>query len=139
LRGSSDDAPWLRPGPVVSWGSIVGGLRRASGSGTLELEAGPVGDAVARFVPLLDVQHQRCLLQLRLKDKRQTLGELDDCQHSPNTGYLLWAGDLDGDGLPDYLVTYVHDRSSAVLYLSSLAARDGLVGVAAGIEPKSYP
>lgn len=44
--------------------------------------------------------------------------------------YLLWAGDLDGDGKPDLLLNHGDAEVHVALYLSSLAEKGQLVGLA---------
>ena len=46
--------------------------------------------------------------------------------------YLLWAGDLDGDGKPDFILNHGEQEYgvNVALYLSSLAKKGELVGVA---------
>ena len=71
------------------------------------------------------------LLQLRHRGQRQQLdGYWPETTDDPNnaesavldpTTYLRWAGDIDGDGLPDLLLA--HRDTETALYLSSM--RDG--------------
>jgi hypothetical protein len=123
-------ARWDKPRPVVSWGSAMGGLGAATGDGSLEIEVGPPGQSKARFVPMLDRENSQIVLQLRSGPLRQQLGTMAACQASLNTGYLLWAGDMDGDGRGDYLVKFpaFGQSGNVVLYLSSKAAPGELVG-----------
>lgn len=44
--------------------------------------------------------------------------------------FLIWAGDLDGDGKPDLLMNFTDYFWDTVLFLSSLAKPGELVGVA---------
>jgi hypothetical protein len=44
--------------------------------------------------------------------------------------YLLWAGDLDGDGKPDLILNHGEPGIQVALYLSSLAKDGELVGLA---------
>ncbi|MGH8168936.1 MAG: hypothetical protein ACRETJ_00170 [Steroidobacteraceae bacterium] len=80
------------------------------------------------------------VLQLRASDKRQLLGAFGMCGlgssfPSPRE-YLLWTGDLDGDGKPDYLIDFSVDADgSTELYLSGSARPGELVGLAAVYEP----
>ena len=74
------------------------------------------------------------MLQLRSQGKRQTLEQLWQCSTVGNTDYLLWAGDLDGDGRPDYLISYVDGYGEIVLYLSSEADAADLVGAIVGYQ-----
>lgn len=123
--------PWLKPGPIASYGSIVGGIAPAHGQGTLEIELKPPAGAASRLVPLLHKQEDKFLLQLRSGSQRQMLGELASCEHEVHLTYLQWAGDLDGDGKTDYLIDPVSSVGSTVLHVSSLATSSELVGVAA--------
>ena len=117
---------WLVPGTITTYGSIVTRFRRPSSEGTLELALDIPNGGEARLVPLLNRKESKFLLQLRENDRRQTLGELGGCTHDVSLTYLLWAGDLDSDGRPDYLVSV---DEQFVLYLSSKAKGDALVGV----------
>jgi hypothetical protein len=44
--------------------------------------------------------------------------------------YLLWAGDLDADGKPDFLISFGMGSYKVALFLSSLARPGELVGEA---------
>jgi hypothetical protein len=130
--------PWLKPGPVTTWASIAGGFQRADSPGTLELEVAAPDGTRARFVPLLDIEHKRFVLQLRSGQRRQMLQDLAACSHEVGTGYLLWAGDLDGDGRGDYLASFVDADGQVVLYLSRLAPPNALVGAGAIYDASPY-
>lgn len=135
---------WLIPGPVSSYFT---GLRPAktSAPGNFEAEVPLPGKQTLRLVPLIkrgsatpDIDNtafqsdtSALYLQLRIENKRQMLlGELYPCAHNiSNTGYLLWAGDLDGDSRPDLLISFVDADGPAHLYLSSAAKPGQLVGL----------
>lgn len=78
----------------------------------------------------------RLALELRINDRRQRLGEFDTegiegLQPRGRKQYLLWSGDLDGDGQPDFLVDFSGANSRDIaLFLSSLAPPGQLVGEA---------
>ena len=123
--------PWLKPGPVPTYASVVGGVRAAAGIGTMEIELKSPTGSVSRLVPLLRKDKGQFLLQLRSDNKRQMLIELGACEHEIDMSYLQWSGDMDGDGKTDYLIDSASSVGEPVLYVSSLANADELVGVAA--------
>jgi hypothetical protein len=57
----------------------------------------------------------------------------DDGSLSPQQ-YLLWAGDLDGDGKPDLIINHGGYGSNVAVYLSSLAKEGELVGFAGSFQ-----
>jgi len=57
----------------------------------------------------------------------------DDGSLSPQQ-YLLWAGDLDGDGKPDLIMNHGGYGSNIAVYLSSLAKDGELVGFAGNFQ-----
>ena len=128
---------WLRPGSVTAYFSGIGHPKE-TGKGTLEALIGLPSGETATLVPLLlkdtsqDESDPFWFLQLRAQNKRQLLlGMLDMCSGSVNSeDYLLWAGDLDGDGKPDYLISFVDTDGPVHLYLSSAATPKQLVGLA---------
>ncbi len=121
--------PWLAPGTVTTYASAAAPLKRPDSAGTLEVAVDLPNGRQAAFVPLVDESARIFILQLRAEGRRQSLGQLASCSHVVSTRYFLWAGDMDQDGKPDYLVSYVDDAGAVILYLSSLAAADELVGV----------
>lgn len=152
--------PWLTPGPVVTYaastiktleyGRIVysnARTKRPASEGTLELAVDLPDGSQATLVPLYDKANDnrpnddnpsgQFVLQLRVPGKRQLLGAFARCPTSDgleiDTGYLVWAGDLDGDGKPDYLINYEQGK----LYLGKQAAPDEIVGVA-GVSNAFY-
>lgn len=79
--------------------------------------------------------HETSLVfELRAYGRRQRLGSYtwDILGARPLAGpeYLLWAGDLDGDGKLDVLMSYASRGWSTVLYLSSFAGPGEIVGEA---------
>ena len=139
---------WLRPGPVVTYGVGPGGFQHPHTAGTYELSVNRDGKEIARLVPMADPKAKEYVLQLRVGDQRQVFDHvLWQCTGSGGSNYLLWAGDLDHDGQPDYLVDFLDEdtdnplagRGYIVLYLSSYAGTsragdDDLVGTAAEYE-----
>lgn len=133
---------WLKEGSVTSFFSMyhrsIDSKRELSVETVITL---PDGNSV-RFVPLLDkkdgfskAETSQAFLQLRSANKRQLLlGTLGDCTGSEaltaGGDYLLWAGDLDRDGKPDYLVSFIDADGPVHLYLSSRAKANDLVGLA---------
>lgn len=120
---------WLTPGPVTTYASNVAPLKRPASDGTLEVAVDLPSGKQATFVPLLDQAKKEFVLQLRAPGQRQLLGQLGICSREVSTRYFLWAGDLDRDGRPDYLVSFVDADGRVILYLSSTAASSELVGV----------
>jgi hypothetical protein len=135
---AADQAPsWLAAGAVPAY--YPGGGRPAeTGKGTEEAQIGLPGGGTAILMPMLLTQPDPskplppALLLLRVGTQRQLLlGQLGLCSHSfGSEGYLLWAGDLDRDGKPDFLVSFVDGDGPIHLYLSSAAKPPQLVGLA---------
>ena len=70
-------------------------------------------------------------LDLDVGRHHQSLGLIETCGDLGWRRWLLWAGDLDGDGRPDFAVQLDVDfGGEVVLYLSSLARRGHWVGEA---------
>lgn len=136
---------WLRPGAVRTYGLGPDGFQRPHTAGSYELSVSQGGKEIARMVPMVDPKAKAYVLQLRVGEQRQVFDHaLWQCTGSGGSNYLLWAGDLDRDGQPDYLVNFLDEdtdeplagRGYIVLYLSSYAGtsraeNDDLVGVAA--------
>ena len=138
LRGDAKLITWLAPGPVRTYASKASPLKRPASEGTLEV-AVPLPDGQqATFVPLFDRTGNKLQLQLRAQGQRQMLGELGACSHTVSTGYFLWAGDLDRDGKPDYLISFVDDDGQIVLYLSSATQGQELVGAGATFDAPPF-
>lgn len=132
---------WVKARAVSTSRSPTQPLRRPPGRGTLEVAVDMPGGGEALLVPLLlDEPTQRSdpgigpgvALQLRVKGARQLLpGLLATCFGPVDPKrYLLWAGDLDGDGRLDLLVSFVGAEGPVHLYLSSAAKAGQLVGLA---------
>lgn len=127
---------WLTAGTVPTYHSTAKPRKRPPTVGTLEtLVTLPSGES-ATLVPMLlrakagSGNSSDFLLQLRSGDRRQFLaGQLGLCSREITTSYLLWAGDLDRDGRPDYLISFVDADGPIHLYLSGRARDDYLVGL----------
>lgn len=130
--------PWLQAGPVRTYWAASFRKKRPATEGTLELAIDLPGGAQATLVPLFDTEGRRFLLQLRAQGKRQLLDELGQCSHTVATDYLVWAGDLDGDGQPDYLINFADEVGEAKLYLTSAAGAQELAGVAGIYVPPPF-
>lgn len=130
--------PWLKPGPVVTYTSNAIAPKKASGPGTLEMMIDLPAGEQARFVPMYDSASDSVLLQLRVGHRRQRLENLGACSRTVSGDYVLWAGDMDGDGRPDYLISFVDDDGPVILYLSSLAKTDQIAGIGGTYDAPPY-
>ena len=135
---------WLKQGDVATYHSPKNTAGFLPERGALEAAIPLPGNETARLVPLLITSDQlnqwqskrnyrwpSAVLQLRADRQRQLLpGEFGSCSglfHPRN--YLLWAGDIDRDDEPDYLVSYVDAEGPVHLFLSSAANEGQLVGL----------
>lgn len=134
---------WLQPGvlpsvyPAVPQPAVLGPER------TLEIVLTGVDGREERLRPMLtDRAAGTPGLYLDARGQRQWLGELWSCLAPINVilaspqpprstllAYLLWAGDLDRDGLTDYLIDFSSRLQSRRWYLSSRAEEEALVGL----------
>ncbi len=133
---------WLNPRAVPTYYSAASHPKQPNTPGTLETLIELPGGATATLVPMLlqqDLKQQvsdgdsqaSFLLQLRANGKRQfLLSELGNCSRAIDRRYLQWAGDLDGDGKPDYLISFIDADGPVHLYLSGQAKPGQLVGLA---------
>ncbi len=131
---------WLMPGvlpsvfPAAAQPAVIGSER------TLEIVLA-VDGSEERLRPMLtDRAASTAGLYLEARGERQWLGQLclaplnailagPPPPRSALIAYLLWAGDLDRDGLTDYLIDFSSSMQSRRWYLSSRADEDGLVGL----------
>lgn len=86
-----------------------------------------------------DAPEESMILELRSGDRRQRLATcesgIDGVQVLSQQDYLRWAGDLDGDGRPDLLVSCNTSITQDLqLYLSSKARPGEIVGRAGKFE-----
>jgi hypothetical protein len=134
--------PWLTPRPVPTFYRGGEPIPRATGRGTMESRIDLGGGEHALLVPRLvkgkanaggDAEG-RMDLQLRVGKARQVLGQFGfdilGLRPVPPEEYLLWAGDLDADGKPDFLISFGMGSYDIGLFLSSLAKPGELVGEA---------
>jgi hypothetical protein len=131
--------PWLAAGPVATYFS-GGSPPRPAGRGTAEVVIDLPGGETAVLMPMLlsapDPSTPRtppALLLLRIGERRQLLlGQLNLCisYDFQSQKYVRWAGDLDRDGKPDFLIDFVDGDGPIHLYLSSTAKPQRLVGLA---------
>ena len=135
----SEHAPsWLRTGAVTTYYSVANKIKRPKGKGTFEVQVDLPEGKNAVLVPILDNLSQDAngaFLQLRTAGRRQMLlGVLASCSGADsmvqNPNYLQWAGDLDRDAKPDFLVSYIDADGVVHLYLSGLAQANDMVGLA---------
>ena len=141
---ASPEFAWLQQGAVTTYHSSQNPAGLLPERSALEAAIPLPGNETARLVPLLITSDQlnqwqskrnyrwpSAALQLRADRQRQLLpGEFGSCSglfHPRN--YLLWAGDIDRDDKPDYLVSYVDAEGPVHLFLSSAANEGQLVGL----------
>lgn len=116
--------PLVAPGPVTAYSFA----RRTESPGTAEFTITGPNNRRTHFVPLLG--GDSFFLQVRTDTRRQLLpGALELCSGTIPNGYLMWAGDLDGDSKPDFLVSYIDADGPVHLYLSNIAGTGQLVGL----------
>lgn len=137
--------PWLKPGAVATYYSVILPRKQPLGRGSLEAQVDLPDGGTALLVPMAlsrarlpysdydGLSYDTVLLQLRSHGNRQLLpGHLGECSgglpFGPNQ-YLQWAGDMDGDNKPDYLISYIDADGPVHLYLSGVARPGQLVGV----------
>jgi hypothetical protein len=135
------------PGPLRTW------LRPASNQplppappnvGSMATAIPLGGDASALLVPRIspstnpDYPGDEVWIELRLGGKRQRLGVYrwyeDGIGVIGARDYLVWAGDLDGDGKLDLLMRWNDYDVDQTLFLSSLAKPGEIVGEAGAIS-----
>jgi hypothetical protein len=118
----------LAAGPVVTYfrpGQVDGVQRPADSPGTMEWEVLVEGNPPLRFVPVVAERGAPLQLEVELGGRRQLLGKFNFAPPDPFpmslSDYLLWVGDLDGDGRPDLLVNLDFHGTDIALFLSSAA------------------
>jgi hypothetical protein len=135
---------WLKARSVTTYSSPLHRLEQPAGRANLQAVVNLPGGERALLVPMLDKgeapdrnapdsrDRSSYVLQLRAQGKRQLLqGNLGTCTGKLDPReYLLWAGDLDEDGKPDFLVSFVDAEGPVHLYLSGAAAPGQIVGLA---------
>lgn len=129
---------WLKPGPVTTYAASTSKFKRPASVGTLELAVDLPDGKRTTLVPLYDKENRRFLLQMREPGKRQLLEEIGSCSHLVTADYLVWAGDLDLDGKPDYLINFADEVGEAKLYLGKEARPKEIVGVAGVYVPPPF-
>lgn len=136
----------LAAGPLKTW--LQRGMEAAYPEGgriaTMEVSIPVASGTNALLAPRLrpaqdddkgHSQPEALALELRQGDRRQLLEDFDvgngdgPGPEDPKT-YLVWAGDLDGDGKLDLLLNTGGCSRRATLWLSSLAKGQTLVGLA---------
>ncbi|MBC3919184.1 hypothetical protein H8L32_16955 [Undibacterium sp. CY18W] len=137
----------LQAGPVPTYHpGALSRLKPAKNTkGTMEAEISLPDGQTARLVPTLllppknskteEPGQSMLVLDLVMGSKRQSLDQfsfgIDGNTPVKASEFVRWAGDLDGDGRLDLLVQYDYAGGTVlVLYLSSMAGPDQLVGEA---------
>lgn len=140
----NDDLPWLKPGQVGSYFAKGVTPVLQDKKNTYEIVIASSDETYERLAPVLlrsggpegerSPTHRgdSIYLRLRARDVQQLLSEeMVACFGDLHLDYLLWAGDLDGDGSTDYLIDYTDSVTGTVkFYLSSYANPGQLVDVA---------
>jgi len=128
--------PWLKPGAVTTYASSAGRTKRPASEGTFEVVIDLPDGKSAKLVPLLDRENQIFQLQLREPNRRQILGQLAHCSKEITNDFFLWAGDLDGDGRSDFLISFVDDDGQVLLYLGGAADKGAyeIAGIAGAYD-----
>lgn len=142
LAGSSSVLK-LAAGQVKTWWHPGMEAKAASGRiGTMETNIPLDSGEAAMIVPRLfkvdakksESSEDSLSLQLRIGKRRQSLGDysfdIEGMVPIRSQDYLHWAGDLDGDGKLDLLMSFAGRWNDDVLFLSSLAREGELVGEA---------
>lgn len=141
---------WLKSGSIPTFYAGDGRVPRASGPGTMESLIRWGSESSAKLVPVLvrtppesnavqpdEKVGNQIRLELRIGERRQILGSfIFACNLMPvhPEAYLRWAGDFDGDGRPDFLVSFHPHGTNRTLFLSSLAKANELVGRAGSFD-----
>lgn len=126
---------------------------RTDRPGTLEVRLSlgheRFADVVPRVNPVVPKDENRDIdpmalrdiatFELRMNNQRQqlpgyTVEEMDGQPIQNPQSYLLWAGDLDGDDKPDLILNHGGYGTHVALYLSSLAKKNELVGLAGSFQ-----
>lgn len=110
--------------------------------GTLEVRLALGNGQFADIVPRVQLKNTPAdisTFELRIGRQRQQLpgfsvNEMAGTGLQRPQDYLLWAGDLDGDGKPDLILRHSDSSSNVSVYLSTLAKDGDLVGLAGSFE-----
>lgn len=129
---------WLKTGSVTTYAANTSKIKRPASEGTLETAINLPDGKQTTLIPLYDQENHRFLLQMREPNKRQLLEELGSCSHIVTPDYLIWAGDLDRDGKPDYLINFADAVGKANLYLGKKAGPKEIAGVAGIYVPPPF-
>ena len=138
FRPNAENPTWLKPGSVTTYAARTSKIKRPASEGTLEFAVDLPGGKQTTLVPLYDQEKRRFLLQIREPARRQLLDELGSCSHTVTADYLVWAGDLDLDGKPDYLINFADDVGVARLYLGKQARPREIIGVGGVYVPPPF-
>lgn len=143
----------LEAGPVKTWlqrameGTYPEGGRIATMEVSIPIAPGSNALLLPRLRPAQNDSNGRSqpdglVLELRLGGRRQLLEDFDNGGSAGSDGlsplntktYLVWAGDLDGDGKLDLLLNTGGCSRKMVLWLSSRATGQALVGLGGSFE-----
>lgn len=132
--------PAFKPGPVVTWlHRGMDDVAEPDRPDTMDVRIpmGPGRHAV--LVPRLggESDAEISLLELRIDGRRQALAGYRPAHpgEAPGaTDLVRWAGDLDGDGRLDLILSHDGQDTDVAVYLSSLASPGELVGLAGSMK-----
>ena len=139
------DSLHFAPGPVTTWWHH--GIKKDPKSNkdfsdtTIEIGQGKQAHLLQRFITLPkksdeNVAQRRLVIELQIDGTRQYLGDFVDNNIGGPTklvdarSFLMWIGDIDGDGKVDLLINQTTDYWYTTMFLSTLAKNGQLVGKA---------
>jgi hypothetical protein len=137
----------LVAGPVKTYYPQAGvNVTRTKTPGTMECQLNLPDGSNAQLIPIMitpkknkdasqtDGTENALSLELRIGEQRQILGQfsfgIEGSFSMKPENYLIWAGDLDGDGKLDVIIKTDFQGTDMKMFLSSLAKPGELVGEA---------
>lgn len=137
---------WLRPGPIDLYYAYDLTPIVQDREDTYEIIITTSGEYREILAPVLRIEAGRDVersyarpgdpiyLRLRARGAQQLLSEqMAACSGELSLEYLLWSGDLDRDGLTDYLIDYTDSATGTVRFYLSSHAKPGLLVGEAGV------